>query len=77
MPEELNLPWKVYFFDSNGKYDPEIDIAIVRNHTELKTNQMLRDRILTHNKFKCEVRICNCLDYCVIHFKDGRKIFPQ
>lgn len=74
--EELNLPWKIYFFDSNGKYDPKIDVITLEDPNQLKTNKLLRDCILEHNKYKLEVRICDCLDYCIIHFKDGQKVFP-
>lgn len=71
--DELNLPWKIYYFNEDGTYDKY-------NVFECKTtSQFLLNsgRIKEHNRHKLEIRVCDCLDYLIMHFKDGERIFPK
>ena len=74
MSDELNLPWKIYFFDSNGLYFPD-EIMHIRSSGEFVT-PLTANRIKKHNDAKLEVRVCDSLDYCIMHFKDGRRLYP-
>lgn len=70
---ELNLPWKVYFFNKDGQYDKQDIITITSlSMSELLNNGFVKD----HIKQGLELRVCDCLDYCIMHFKDGKRIFP-
>lgn len=73
--DELNLPWKIYFFDKNGKYDKK-DVLTIQS-TDAFINQHTVNCMKRHNENKLEIRVCDSLDYCIMHWKDGRKVFPK
>lgn len=75
MNDELNLPWKIYFFNEDGKYDPKEVINVYRKEDMFKTS--IRESMRFHNGHKLEIRVCDCLDYCIMHWKDGKKVFPK
>lgn len=72
--DELNLPWKVYFFGNNGKYDKS-DVLTANAKEEMEM-PMIRNKIKYFNDAKLEVRVCDSLDYCIMHWKDGKRIYP-
>lgn len=75
MSDTLNLPWKIYFFDSNGLYFPD---EVMHIHSTKKFEDLMTvGRIKKHNDNKLEIRVCDSLDYCIMHFKDGKKIYPK
>jgi hypothetical protein len=74
MSDELNLPWKIYFFNEDGKYDRE-NVLTVYTEKEFKTPQ-----IINKIKYWCdaglEIRVCDAWDYLIIHWLDGFMVFP-
>lgn len=69
----LNLPWKIYFFGKDGKYDKR-DVIEIKEKDHLYAHS---SNILYHVQNKLEVRVCDSLDYCIMHFKDGKRVFPK
>lgn len=70
--DELNLPWKIYFFNEDGKYD-KYNVFDCKDIIYFKSQWK---NIREHNNAKLEVRVCDCLDYLIMHWKDGKKVFP-
>ena len=75
MSEELNLPWKLYLFNSDGKYDPE-EVLTIKEAYQLH-DPAIRTEILKNIKANLEVRITDSLDYCIMRWVDGKKVFPK
>lgn len=72
--DELNLPWKVYFFDSNGLYFPD-EVMHIHSMEDFESSLTI-NRIKRWNDAKLEVRVCDSLDYCIMHWMDGEKLYP-
>ena len=68
----LNLPWKIYFFNEDGKYDKDDVLTI----TTTSKFVLLSSEIERCNDLKREIRVCDSLDYLIMHWKDGERIFP-
>lgn len=71
----LNLPWKIYFFNEDGKYDKR-DVLTANTIQEMQS-PMIVNKMRYFNDTKLEIRVCDSLDYCIMHWKDGKRIFPK
>lgn len=70
--DELNLPWRIYYFDEDGMYAKH-NVFECKDVNHFKTHA---GNIKEHNRHKLEVMVCDSLDYCIMHWKDGERIFP-
>jgi hypothetical protein len=74
MADELNLPWKIYFFNEDGKYE-KYNVFTCKGINEFKRQSAnIKEHAIIH---KLEVRVCDSLDHCLMHWKDGERIFPK
>lgn len=71
--DTLNLPWRIYFFGKDGKYDK----SDVRTCRDINTFKMFHKKMKAHNDLELEIRVCDSDDTCIMHWVKGERIYPK